>query len=316
MSDIWLGKPYEITDKSVWVAGHEGMVGSALCRRLVSDNCVVLTVPKRMLDLRSQPMVNEWISQNKPDAIIVAAAKVGGIAANSDNPAEFFYDNIMISTNIMHSAYKNNTERLLFLGSSCIYPKNAEQPIKEAALLSGALEQTNEAYALAKIAGLKMAQYYRTQYGSDFISAMPCNLYGVGDKYDEKNSHVIPALIMKAHRAKIDGDKTLSIWGSGVPLREFLYVDDLADALIYVLKNYSGEEHINVGSSQEISIKNLAEIICDIVGFNGELIFDASKPDGTYRKVMDNNRLSEIGWKAKTSLKDGLVKCYEEFLLK
>ncbi len=314
MDKIWLNKPYDISGKRIWVAGHNGMVGRALLRRFAQENCEVLTVEHSKLDLRRQSDVEEWVSANQPDAIIIAAAKVGGIGANAASPAEFFYDNIMIASNIMQSAYKIATDRLLLLGSSCIYPKDAKQPIREAALLSGALESTNEAYALAKIAALKMAGYYRVQYGCDFISAMPCNLYGVGDTYNLQNSHVIPALIMKAHLAKINSDDDLSIWGSGTPLREFLYVDDLADILVFLLQNYSSSEHINVGSGEEVSIAKLTKEICNIVGFKGELMFDNSKPDGTLRKLLDNSKLLGVGWKPEICLKDGILKCYEDFL--
>ncbi len=315
MSQGWLSSPFLLAGKRVWVAGHRGMVGSALVRRLSHESCQILTATRDEIDLRDQAAVSAWVCSNKPDVIVIAAALVGGIMANSQNPAMFFYDNIMISTNIIHSAYKAGVEKLLFLGSSCIYPRDCEYPIKENALLSGGLEPTNEAYALAKIGGLKMAQYYRAQYdGCDFISAMPCNLYGVGDSYNESSSHVIPALIMKAHNAKVRGDASLTVWGSGSPLREFLYVDDLADGLVFLLQHYSGDSHVNIGSGKEVSIKELAESICKIVGYDGDIVFDCSKPDGVCRKLMDNGFLHGAGWNRNISLKDGLAKSYADYL--
>ncbi len=287
---------YSLEGKKIWVAGHSGMVGSALVRRLASEPCEVLTATHGDLDLRDQAAVKAWMHQHKPDAVILAAAHVGGIQANANNPASFFYDNMMIAANVIHSAYECGVEKLLNLGSSCIYPKNCAQPIEEEALLEGALEPTNEAYALAKIGGLKMAAYYRMQHNCDFISAMPCNLFGVGDTYDEENSHVIPALIMKAHKAKENGAENMSIWGSGAPLREFLYVDDLADGLVFILKYYSATQHINIGSACEIAIKDLIRIICERIGFNGSLKFDETKPDGTLFKRLSVSKLQEIGW--------------------
>ncbi len=314
MPESWLSPPYSLSGKRIWIAGHSGMVGSALLRRLQREDCEILTADHGALDLRDQGAVKSWACYNKPDIVVIAAALVGGIMPNSQKPAEFFYDNIMIATNIIHSAYQAEVEKLLFLGSSCIYPRECEPPIKEGALLSGELEPTNEAYALAKIGGLKMASYYRAQYGCDFISAMPCNLYGVGDSYDERSSHVIPALIMKAHKAKVNGDKNLTVWGSGTPLREFLYVDDLADGLVFLLQNYSGDSHVNIGSGKEISIKNLVENICEVVGYNGGVVFDNSKPDGVYRKLMDSKLLYGAGWNHKTPFKDGLGRSYADYL--
>ena len=312
---------YSLQGKKVWVAGHNGMVGSALLRRLSSEGYDILTVNKSELDLRNQAGVNTWMAAHKPDVVIIAAAKVGGIMANGENPAAFFYDNMMIATNIMHAAYEQNVERLLFLGSSCIYPRDCAQPIKEEYLLTGALEPTNEAYALAKIAGLKMAGYYRTQYGCDFISAMPCNLYGVGDMYDAQNSHVIPAIMMKAHAAKMRGDNILTLWGSGSPLREFMYADDLADVLVNLLQKYRNAEPINVGTEQEITIRDLAKIICEVVGYEGQIEFDTSKPDGTPRKVLDNAKMNALLSKDKICQKNGkydmkirLAQCYKDFL--
>lgn len=313
MVSDWRDIPYDLSGKRVWVAGDSGMVGASLCRRLQSEQCQILTVSHDDLDLRDQAAVRGWVLQHKPDVVVIAAARVGGIMANATQPATFFYDNIMIATNIMHSAYEAGVDRLLFLGSSCIYPKECAQPIAEDALLSGGLEPTNEAYALAKIAGLKMAAYYRTQYGCDFISAMPCNLYGVGDRYDAEQSHVIPAMIMKAHDAKVNNLPELVLWGSGAPMREFLYVDELADALVLLLQKYKGESHVNIGSGQEVTIKNLSNIICEAVGYKGKIIFDHTKPDGMFRKILDNSMLLGVGWKSEMCLKDGIVKCYEDY---
>lgn len=324
MASERLERPYILAGKKIWVAGHRGMVGSALLRRLAREDCRILTESREDLDLRDQQAVRGWMVAQKPEVVIIAAARVGGIMANATYPADFFYDNIMINTNILHSAYEVGVERALVLGSSCIYPRDCAQPIMEDMLLGGALETTNEAYAIAKIAGLKMAQYYRAQYGCDFISAMPCNLYGVGDSYDVNDSHVIPALIMKAHAAKVEGRESLEVWGSGAALREFMDVDDLADALIYILQCYCGKSHINVGSGQEITIKNLVKIVCDIVGFDGEIKFNLSKPDGTPRKVMDNSCLHALGWRSEMCsnddcnmfkiIKSGIIKCYADFL--
>ncbi len=287
------------------------MVGSAVVRALEKFSCEVLTAT---IDLRVQKDVQDWIATHSPDVIVLAAARVGGIGANAAQPAEFFYDNMMISSNVVHAAYEYKVSRLLFLGSSCIYPRECVQPITEDALLSGALEPTNEAYALAKIGGMKMVEYYRRQYGCDYISAMPCNLYGVGDRYDELRSHVIPALIMRAHAAKVRGESVLEIWGSGKPMREFLYVSDLADALVILLQHYSADQHINVGSGYEISIRELSKIISEVIGFKGEIVFNNSKPDGTMRKVLDNSLIENLGWSAKTSLKEGIEACYADFL--
>lgn len=316
---------YSLENKKVWVAGHNGMVGSALMRRLSLENCTILTANKSELDLCNQAVVNTWMADHRPDVVVIAAAKVGGIMANAENPAAFFYDNVMIATNIMHAAHAQSVERLLFLGSSCIYPRDCEQPMKEDALLTGALESTNEAYALAKITGLKMAQYYRTQYGSDFISAMPCNLYGIGDMYDAQNSHVIPAIIMKAHVAKMQGEDVLTLWGSGNPLREFMYVDELADILVMLLQKYSSAEPINVGTGDELTIKNLAKTICEVVGYHGKIEFDVTKPDGTPRKVLDNTKIITLSSKNQMCQKSGnnndadkmkiyLAQCYQDFL--
>ncbi len=310
----WLDVPLSLAGKRIWVAGHNGMVGSALIRQLEKLPCHILTVSRDALDLTRQSDVEDWIADNKPDMIIIAAAKVGGIGANSTYPAQFYYQNTMIATNIMHSAYLSGIERVLLLGSSCIYPRESQLPVKEDALLSGELEKTNEAYALAKIGAIKMAQFYRNEYGCDFISAMPCNLYGVGDHYDVNNSHVIPSLIMKAHKAKIDKVDYMTIWGSGNPLREFLYVDDLASALVIILQEYSDIGHINIGSGYEVAIKKLASVVCEVVEYKGELVFDAEKPDGVYRKVLDTQQMFEVGWRPEVQLKDGINKCYDDFL--
>ncbi len=306
--------PLDLTNKKVWVAGHKGMVGSAVLRALEKEPCHILTVSRKEMDLREQKSVKNWIKSHTPDIIILAAAKVGGIGANSDYPAEFLYDNLMIQTNIVHAAHESNVEKLLFLGSSCIYPKFASQPIQEDALLIASLEVSNEAYAIAKIAGLKLCQMYHRQYSDNFISAMPCNLYGVGDTYDVDKSHVIPAIIMKFHDAKQKNASQITLWGSGTPLREFLYVDDLAEGLIHLLKNYNEEQHINIGSGQEISIAELAKLIARIVGYEGIINFDHTKPDGTPKKLLDSTRISKTGWQPKTKLKDGLELAYDDFI--
>lgn len=289
---------YSLKGKNVWVVGHNGMVGSALVRRLQSEECKILSVSHADLDLREQSRVRLWMAKNKPDVVVLAAARVGGIMANSNQPADFCYDNTMIAMNVINSAYECGVQNLLFLGSSCIYPKECAQPIKEEALLCGALEPTNEAYALAKITGLRCCEYYRKQHGCDFIAAMPCNLFGVGDCYDEVNSHVIPSLIMKACKAKEEGLSKLELWGTGAPLREFLYVDDLADGLVFLLQNYSGRSHVNIGTGAEVSIKDLAALIAKRVGFAGEICFDKTMPDGTMRKCLDVSYMKGLGWEA------------------
>ncbi len=304
---------YKLTNKKVWVAGHNGMVGSAVLRRLLLEDCEVITVPKNKLDLREGESVFRWMKKNKPETVIVAAGKVGGIHANSHYPADFLYDNLMIEANIIHSAWRSGVNKLLFLGSSCIYPKNTSQPIAEEKLLTGELEPTNEWYALAKIAGIKLCQSYRQQYDVDYISAMPSNLYGPGDNFHPENSHVPAALLLRFHNAKINNEKETVVWGSGSPQREFLYVDDLADALIYLLKNYSDSSHINIGMGEEISIKEFAYKIKECVGYNGELIFDKTKPDGMQRKVLNTSRLTKLGWSPKFTLDHGLTKYYEWF---
>lgn len=304
---------YELKNKRVWIAGHNGMVGSAIINRLNSEDCEILTVTKDKLDLRDGHSVSKWLKKNKPDVVIIAAAKVGGIYANSHYPAEFLYDNLMIETNLIHNAFINDVEKLLFLGASCIYPRNATQPVTEDALLTGELEPTNEWYAIAKIAGIKLCQSYRRQYGVDFISAMPTNLFGPGDNFHPENSHVPAALLSRFHNAKINDEKECIVWGSGKPKREFLYVDDLADALVFLMKHYSDDSHINIGTGTDISIKDFAYRVKECIGYQGELVFDNTKPDGMPRKVLDVSKLTKIGWTAKFKLREGLEKYYEWF---
>ena len=305
---------YDLSGKRIWVAGHRGLVGSAVVRRLRQEPCEILTVSRQEVDLSDRRRVDSYLKQSKPDAIIVAAAKVGGILANDTYPADFLYDNLMIETSIIHAAHENNVDRLLFLGSSCIYPKLAPQPIEESALLTGPLEATNEWYAIAKIAGIKLAQSYRRQYGRDYISAMPTNLYGPGDNFDLGTSHVLPALIRKAHEAKLARTKSVTIWGTGTPRREFLHVDDCADALVFLLKSYSEYEHINVGSGEDVSILDLTKLVCEVVGFEGEIVHDLSKPDGTPRKLMSAAKLSALGWHPSIALRDGIHQTYSWFV--
>ncbi|MCH7806645.1 MAG: GDP-L-fucose synthase [Proteobacteria bacterium] len=313
-----MGQPtrpiYNLAGKKVWVAGHRGMVGAALVRRLQQENCEILSASRKQLDLTRQVQVEDWLSSNKPEAVFVAAARVGGILANDTYPADFLYDNLVIEANIIHASFKAKVEKLMFLGSSCIYPREAPQPIPEEALLTGPLEPTNQWYAIAKIAGIKLCQAYRKQHRANFISVMPTNLYGPGDNYDLESSHVIPALIRKAHQAKISDAKEMVIWGTGKPLREFMHVDDLAGALIFLMRHYSDHGHINAGSGQEVSIAELAELVAGAVGYDGELTLDASKPDGAPRKLMDSSRLLALGWKPRISLKDGLAQAYQAFL--
>jgi GDP-L-fucose synthase len=306
---------FDLSGKRVWIAGHRGMVGGALVRRLATENCEILTAPRPDVDMRNQAQVDTWMKVHKPQVVFVAAAKVGGIQANNTKPAEFLYDNLMIEANIIHKSYEIGVEKLVFLGSTCIYPKMAPQPIAEELLLTGPLEPTNEWYAIAKIAGIKLCQAYRRQYGCDFIAGQPTNLYGPGDNYDLASSHVLPALLRKAHEAKLRGDKTLTVWGSGEPLREFLHVDDLADAVVHLAKHHSGEAHINIGSGEEVSIRELALQICEVVGFRGELVFDATKPDGTPRKLCDVSKLMALGWNRVRKLDVGLKQTYQDFLI-
>ena len=309
-----LPEEFSMRGRKVWVAGETGLVGQAVVKRLASEDVRILSASHAVLDLTNQRHTCEWIQEHKPEVVVLAAAKVGGIGANAAYSADFLSVNLAIAQNVIEGSYRAGVQKLLFLGSSCIYPKYAVQPIKEGSLLSGTLEPTNEAYAIAKIAGLKLCQFYRQQYGSDFISAMPTNLYGQGDKYDEHNSHVIPALILKIHTAKERGNDCVEIWGSGRPLREFLYIDDLADALIYLLKYYSEDSPINVGSGEELTIADLAGLIKEVVGFQGDLIFNADKPDGTPRKFLDSSRIMSLGWRPMKSLRDGLALTYQDFL--
>jgi GDP-L-fucose synthase len=305
---------YDLTEKKVWVAGHRGMVGGAVVRRLRTEPCTVVVADRQTTDLMRQDDVEAFLAAEKPDAIVLAAARVGGILANDTRPVDFLHDNLMIEANVIAGAHRHNVGRLLFLGSSCIYPKLADQPISEDALLTGPLEPTNEWYAIAKIAGIKLAQAYRKQYGRDYISAMPTNLYGPGDNFDLASSHVLPALIRKAHEAKLRGDLSIVVWGTGKPRREFLHVDDCADALVHVLKSYSEAEHINVGSGEDLPISALAQTVCDVVGFTGEIAYDTGKPDGTPRKLMDGSKLKSLGWTPRVALKDGIAATYEWFL--
>ncbi|MEP9389675.1 GDP-L-fucose synthase [Mesorhizobium sp. KR9-304] len=305
---------YQLAGKRVFVCGHNGMVGSALVRRLACEGCTSLTASRSELDLRDQAAVDRWMAANRPDAVFLAAAKVGGILANATYPADFLYDNLMIEANVISAAHRSGVEKLLFLGSSCIYPKLAPQPISEDTLLTGPLETTNEWYAIAKIAGIKLCQAYRLQHGADFISAMPTNLYGPGDNFDLMTSHVMPALIRKAHEAKIAGAPSITVWGTGTPRREFLHVDDCAEALVFLMQRYSGYEHVNVGSDSDLTISELAETICRIVGYGGIVELDASKPDGTPRKLMDSSRIAAMGWTPRIGLETGIRSTYE-FLL-
>lgn len=305
---------FKLAGKRVWVAGHRGMVGAALMRRLAREDCEILTADRQRVDLRRQDETEAWVTAAKPDVIFLAAAKVGGILANRDNPGTFLYDNLMIAVNVMEAARCAGVNKLLFLGSSCIYPRLAPQPIREEALLSGPLEPTNESYAVAKIAGIKLAQAYRRQYGCHFISAQPTNLYGPGDNFDLETSHVVAALMRKAHEAKISGAEQLTVWGSGKPSREFLHVDDLADALVFLIHHYDRAGSINIGTGEELTIGDLAVLVAEIVGFSGDLVFDTSKPDGTPRKVVDASRLHDLGWRHAIALRDGLAEIYRWFL--
>lgn len=289
------------------------MVGSAIVRRLVSEDCEVITADRSHADLKQPSQVDRFVAEARPDAIFLAAAKVGGILANDRFPADFLYENLMIAANVTEAAYRNGVGKMLFLGSSCIYPKHAPQPISEDALLTGPLEPTNEGYAVAKIAGVKLTQAYRKQHGCDFISAMPTNLYGPGDNYDPNSSHVLPALIRRAHQAKASGEKYITVWGTGTPEREFMHADDCADACVFLMKHYSDFDHINVGSGESFAIIELARLVCEIVGFRGEIRLDLSKPDGTPRKLLDTGKLTAMGWRPRISLRDGLVETYRDF---
>ena len=305
---------FSLHGRRVWVAGHRGMVGSAVVRRLVGLAGETITVDRARCDLTRQAEVEGFLREARPEAVFVCAATVGGIAANAARPVDFLYENLMIEANIIRAAHEVGVDKLLFLGSSCIYPKFAEQPITEASLLTGPLEPTNQWYAIAKIVGLKLCEAYRRQHGADYISAMPTNLYGPGDNFDLEASHVIPALLRKAHEARRESLSAMQVWGSGSPRREFLHVDDLADALVFLMERYSGEETVNVGTGEDITIGDLAHLVAATVGYTGRLEFDASRPDGTPRKLLDVSKLSAMGWRARTSLEDGLAETYDWFL--
>jgi GDP-L-fucose synthase len=305
--------PFELKGKSVYVAGHRGMVGAALARRLAREDVRLVTVDRREVDLCNQAAVFDWFARVRPQVVFLAAAKVGGIVANNTLRAEFIYDNIAIAANVIQAAHVNRAEKLMFFGSSCIYPRLAPQPLREDTVLTGPLEPTNEPYAIAKIAGIKMAEAYRSQYGSDFISVMPTNLYGPGDNYHPELSHVVAALIRRFHEAKLSGAKSVVVWGTGTPRREFLYVDDMADACVHLMKIYSGADLINIGTGEDIAIAEFARVVAGIVGYRGEISYDTSRPDGTPRKLLDVSRLSNLGWRATTSLHDGLKRAYEAY---
>jgi GDP-L-fucose synthase len=306
--------PFELKGKTVFVAGHRGMVGAALMRRLAQEDVELLTVPRSEVDLRDQAAVFGWFAAKRPQAVFLAAAKVGGIVANDTLRAEFLYDNLIIATNVIHAAHVNGAEKLMFLGSSCIYPRLASQPLREDSMLTGPLEQTNEPYAIAKIAGIKMAEAYRSQYGADFISVMPTNLYGPGDNYHPEYSHVVAALIRRFHEAKVSGAPDVAVWGTGTPRREFLYVADLADACVHLMKTYSSEELVNIGTGEDITIAEFARVVAKVVGYTGSISFDPSRPDGTPRKLLDVGRLAKLGWRARTSLEDGIRLAYAAYL--
>jgi len=313
MPDGEFGK-IALTGRRVWVAGHRGMVGSALVRRLRREGCELLSAERSAVDLRRQAETEAWMEANRPEFIFIAAGKVGGILANDTHPAEFLYDNLMIAANVLEAAHRLKTAKLLYLGSSCIYPRAAAQPIDEDALLTGPLEPTNEGYAIAKIAGVKLCQSYRREYGDDFIAAMPTNLYGPFDNFDLGSSHVMPALVRKAHEAKLRGDARVVIWGTGGARREFLHVDDCADALVHLMRTYSGGRHINVGSGEDGTILEIVRTVCEVVGFEGEIVRDLTKPDGMPRKLMSSARLRATGWSPSISLRDGLAATYAWYL--
>lgn len=305
---------YDLNGKRVWVAGHRGMVGSAVKRRLENEACEILTAGREVVNLLDQQQVHDYIKKEKPDAIVLAAAVVGGILANQTYPVKFLYENLMIESNIIQAAHENDVNRLLFLGSSCIYPKFAPQPIVEDALMTGALEPTNQWYAIAKIAGIYMAQAYREQYGREYISAMPTNLYGYGDNFDLQTSHVLPALMRKVHEAREAGSHSITVWGTGTPKREFLHADDCADALVFLLKHYNEAQHINVGSGEDIAILDLTKMVCKIIGFEGTIEHDLSKPDGTPRKLMSASKIRALGWQPSIPLEEGIKITYDWFL--
>src|SRR5438132_6927287 len=308
------GTPFDLKGKTVVVAGHRGMVGSALVRRLARENVELLTVDRDELDLRDQSAVFGWFAKARPEVVFLAAAKVGGIVANNTLRAEFIYDNLVIAANVIHAAHMNRTEKLMFLGSSCIYPKLAPQPLREDSVLTGPLEETNEPYAIAKIAGIKLVEAYRRQYACDFINVMPTNLYGPGDNYHPEYSHVVAALIRRFHEAKVSGADEVVVWGTGTPRREFLYVDDLADACIHLMKTYSDSKLVNIGTGEDITIAEFARVVAATVGYTGQISFDTSRPDGTPRKLLDVSRLAKLGWRASTPLEAGIGLAYRAFL--
>ena len=306
--------PFDLKGKRVFVAGHRGMVGGALVRRLAGEGVELLTVPRNEVDLRNQAQVADWFAKKRPQAVFLAAAKVGGIVANNTLRAEFIYDNLILATNVIHAAHQNGVEKLMFLGSSCIYPKLAAQPLREDSMLTGPLEPTNEPYAIAKIAGIKMVEAYRSQYGSDFINVMPTNLYGPGDNYHPEYSHVVAALIRRFHEAKVSGASDVMVWGTGTPRREFLYVDDLADACVHLMKTYSSDELVNIGTGEDITIAEFARVVAGVVGYTGTISYDSSRPDGTPQKLLDVERLASLGWRASTALHDGIKRAYQAYL--
>lgn len=305
---------FSLAGKRVFIAGHRGMVGSALRKRLAGEGCEILVAGRDQLDLRNQFQTIQWMKANRPQAVFMAAAKVGGIVANDTLRAEFIYDNLIMAANVIHSSHDLGVEKLVFLGSTCIYPRLAPQPMPEDALLSGPLESTNEPYAIAKIAGVKLVEAYRDQYGADFISVMPTNLYGPGDNYHPEHSHVVAALIRRFHEAKVEGQSEVRVWGTGTPRREFLYVDDLADACLFLMQRYSGRDIVNVGWGEDISIADLAQLIGSFVGYRGRITQDRSRPDGTPRKLVDTTRLTRLGWRPRISLAEGLPLAYTDFL--
>ena len=308
------GIPFDLKGKTVFVAGHRGMVGAALVRRLAREKAELLTVSRTEVDLRDQAAVFGWFAKARPQAVFLAAAKVGGIVANNTLRAEFIYDNLVIAANVIQAAHQNGAEKLMFLGSSCIYPKLAPQPLREDSMLTGPLEQTNEPYAIAKIAGIKLVEAYRSQYGCDFINVMPTNLYGPGDNYHPEYSHVVAALIRRFHEAKLSGAASVAVWGTGTPRREFLYVDDMADACMHLMKTYSDSELVNIGTGEDIAIADFARLVATVVGYRGETTFDVSRPDGTPQKLLDVTRLAKLGWRARTSLQDGIRLAYQAYL--
>jgi GDP-L-fucose synthase len=309
-----MARTFDLKGKTVFVAGHRGMVGAALVRRLAGEDVELLTIGRSEVDLRDQAAVFGWFAAKRPQAVFLAAAKVGGIVANNTLRGEFLYDNLIIAANVIQAAHINGTEKLMFLGSSCIYPRLAPQPLREDSMLTGPLEQTNEPYAIAKIAGIKMVEAYRSQYGADFINVMPTNLYGSGDNYHPEYSHVVAALIRRFHEAKISGAADVVVWGTGTPRREFLYVDDLADACVHLMKTYSSDELVNIGTGEDITIAEFARVVAATVGYTGTISFDPSRPDGTPRKLLDVGRLAQLGWRARTSLEDGIKLAYQAYL--